>query len=422
MPSHAPALPVVLTLLCAACFLAGMSVLMLGPLLVTLAHTFQTSVAVVGQLVAATAITWGLTAPLAGPVADAYGRRSVLVLGMLLLGVGLLGSVVVGTYTSLLLLRLLTGVGAALVPPNTLALIADVFPPTRRGKAIGWVISTSGLSAAGGVPLVAWLLDAGGWRLPFAIMGLASLGVGLLAGGWLPRRAPPSGPAHTFFAHYREVGAQPRFWYVLGANMLQQIAFFGMFGYLAAFLMQRDHLRAHELAFPLVCAGAGVILGGYLGGRVADHPRRVPWLIGSCWSSGVLVALVFTLSGSLWVTVTLASGMAVLSRMGFAVTPMVVLEMAGQSRTTATGLFATSNQLGIFGGAAVGGVLLAWGGFSWLGWFYGGVSLLAAVVLHLKVQDAAGGPAPRALRHDGGVPNAVRIAADSAPSGTTMDA
>jgi DHA1 family inner membrane transport protein len=131
--------------------------------------------------------------------------------------------------------------------------------------------------------------------------------------------------------------------------MLQQIAFFGMFGYLAAYLMQRDHLLAKDLAFPLVLAGAGVVLGGYLGGRVADHPRRVTWLIGSWWSSGVLVAMVFTMSVSLWVTVTLACGMAVLSRIGFAVTPMLLLEMAGHSRTTATGLFATSNQLGICG-------------------------------------------------------------------------
>jgi len=394
---------------------------MLGPLLVTLANTFQTSVAIVGQLVAATAITWGMTAPLAGPVADLYGRRSVLLLGMLLLGVGLMGSAIVGTYTSLLLLRLLTGVGAALVPPNTLAMIADVFPPTARGKAIGWVISTSGISAAGGVPLVACLLDIGGWRLPFAVIGLASLGVGLLAGVWLPRRAQPSGPAHTFFAHYREIGSQGRFWYVLGANMLQQIAFFGMFGYLAAYLMQRDHLLAKELALPLVFAGSGVILGGYLGGRMADHPRRVAWLLGACWSSGVLVALVFTLSGSLWVTVTLAGGMAVLSRMGFAVTPMLLLEMAGHSRTTATGLFAASNQLGIFGGAAVGGVMLAWGGFPWLGWFYLGVSMLAAVVIHLKVQDAAVCRAPTALGHDGGVPNELMADADSSPIGKAME-
>ena len=97
------------------------------------------------------------------------------------------------------------------------------------------------------------------------------------------------------------------------------------------------------------------------------------------------MVLGFTLPVSLWGTVTLAWGMAVLSRMGFAVTPLLLFEMAGHARTTATGWFAASNQLEIFGGAAVGGVLLAWGGYAWLGWFSLGISLLAAVMVPVKV-------------------------------------
>jgi predicted MFS family arabinose efflux permease len=84
---------VLLILLCAVIFLAHLSVLMLGPLLVGLAHEFQTSVAIVGQLVAATAITLGIIAPLAGPVSDTYGRRPMLLMGLLLMALGILGSV-----------------------------------------------------------------------------------------------------------------------------------------------------------------------------------------------------------------------------------------------------------------------------------------------------------------------------------------
>jgi predicted MFS family arabinose efflux permease len=54
---------VLLILLCAAVFLPSVVVLMRGPLLVALAYEFQTSVAIVGQLASATAITWGITAP-----------------------------------------------------------------------------------------------------------------------------------------------------------------------------------------------------------------------------------------------------------------------------------------------------------------------------------------------------------------------
>src|SRR5262245_3565706 len=149
---------VLLILLCAAVFLPSVVVLMLGPLLVALAHEFQTSVAMVGQLASATAITWGITAPLAGPVSDAYGRRRMLLTCLLLMAAGLLGSTLAWHYGSLLAFRLLTGVGAALVPPNSVAALADIFPPTGRGKALGWLLSASGVGAAVGVPLVALLL------------------------------------------------------------------------------------------------------------------------------------------------------------------------------------------------------------------------------------------------------------------------
>jgi predicted MFS family arabinose efflux permease len=61
---------VLLILLCTAVFLPSVVVLMLGPLLVALADEFQTSVALVGQLASATAITWGIIADLIGVPCD----------------------------------------------------------------------------------------------------------------------------------------------------------------------------------------------------------------------------------------------------------------------------------------------------------------------------------------------------------------
>ena len=63
MASRQASPTVLLFLCCVASFLVTLSVYMLGRLLVPLAHAFQTSVAVVGQLATATAIPWGVTAP-----------------------------------------------------------------------------------------------------------------------------------------------------------------------------------------------------------------------------------------------------------------------------------------------------------------------------------------------------------------------
>lgn len=380
---------VLLILLSAAVSLTLVSVLMLGPLLVALAREFQTSVALVGQLVAATAITWGITAPLAGPVSDAYGQRRMLLTGLLLMALGILGAVLAWNYGSLLAFRLLTGVGAAMVPPNCLAMLAEVFPHAERGKAIGWVFSATGVGAAFGVPLVAVLFEAGGWRLPFYVLGTAALGVWLLGWVWLPQRPQQPGQPLAFVSHYREVGAHGMVWYVLAANALQRMAFFGLFAYLAAHLIQSAHLPVGATALPLAVAGSGAIVGGWLGGRVANHRRRLAWYALSCVGSGLLAALVFTMRVSPWATAALACGAAALASPSLTVTPMLLMEVAGSSRTTATGLFAVSNQLGAFGGPSLGGVLLALGGFPLVGLFCLGVSVLAAVVIRLKVRESA---------------------------------
>jgi MFS transporter, DHA1 family, inner membrane transport protein len=293
---------------------------------------------------------------------------------------------------------LLTGVGGALVPPNTLATTAEVFPPARRGKAIGWLVSAMGVSAALGVALIAGLLGVGGWRLPFAVLGLALLGLWSLLWVWFPRRQQRSDPSLAFFAHYREVGAHGTFWYVLAANALQQMVSFGMFGYLAAHLMQTYTLHAGETVLPLALAGGGVIVSGFLGGRVADHRYRLAWFALACVGSGLLVALVFTTRVSAWVTVGLAFGVASLAGVSTAVTPTLLLELAGSSRTTATGLFAVSNQMGVFGGAALGGLMLAVGGFPLVGLCFLGVSVIAAAVIRLTVRDSAAFLEQMALR------------------------
>ena len=74
-----------LLIFAAAVFMVRAVMLMLGPLLVELADDFDTSIAVAGQLAAAFFITWGITAPLVGPISDTHGRRPVLLIGLLLM-------------------------------------------------------------------------------------------------------------------------------------------------------------------------------------------------------------------------------------------------------------------------------------------------------------------------------------------------
>jgi len=170
----------------AAAFMVRAVMLMLGPLLVALADDFGTSIAVAGQLAAATFVTWGITAPLVGPISDTYGRRPVLLIGVLLMALGVLGSGAAWSYGSLMATRLITGVGSAMLPP-TMAALADNLPPEKVGKAVGFITASSWVGLALGVPAIALLGYIGGWRLPFYITGGLSLALWVMLWFWLPR-------------------------------------------------------------------------------------------------------------------------------------------------------------------------------------------------------------------------------------------
>src|SRR4030095_9388946 len=291
-------------LLSAGVFLVRSAALMLGPLLVVLAAAFNTSVAAAGQLAAAINLSWAITALFVGPVSDTYSRRRVGLTGLLVMGGGILGSIVAWNYWALLVCRLLTGVGAAMIPPNSMAIIADHFPPAERGRPISILISASFLGPVLAIPLVALLADLGGWRAPFGVVG----GLCLILWGfqwlWLPQ-GHTAGKAVAFLARFATLSRRAGIWHVLVANALYQTAAFALFTYLAAFLIRTYGMRERETALPLAVALLGAMLGSILGGSVAGRTWRIGGVALTLLVGGLFAAVVFVVAGSPWLTVLL---------------------------------------------------------------------------------------------------------------------
>ena len=383
-PHPSPGLLVLL--LSAAVFLVRTAALMLGPLLVALAAAFQTSVAAAGQLAAAINLSWAITALFVGPVSDTYGRRRVGLTGLLVMGGGILGSVLAWDYWALLVCRLLTGIGAAMIPPNSMALVADHFPPAERGRPFSVVISASFLGPVLAIPLVALLADLGGWRAPFGVVG----GFCLILWGfqwlWLPGKARGVGQAVAFLARFAWLSRRAGIWHVLVANALYQTAAFALFTYLAAFLIRAYGMRERDTALPLAVALLGAMVGSLLGGTVAGRTWRIGGVALTLLVGGIFAGVVFVVAPSLWLTVLLAATGAALLTVFEPVTWALMAELGGESRATANGMLATSNQLGATIGASVGGLVLAFEGFSLVGLLSLGAAMAAALVIGVKVR------------------------------------
>ncbi|MTE20108.1 MFS transporter [Streptomyces sp. TRM43335] len=125
----------------------------------------------------------------AGNAADRYGRRRMLLLGIVLFGLGSLAAGLSGSSGELIAARAGMGVGGALLMTTTLAVVVQVFDEAERPKAIGIWGAVSSLGFAGG-PLVGGVLLEHFW---WGAIFLVNLPVVALALAAVVRLVPESG-------------------------------------------------------------------------------------------------------------------------------------------------------------------------------------------------------------------------------------
>jgi len=136
-----------------------------------------TDLAQLQWIVTGYALTFAALMLIGGKVADAYGRRLIFVVGIAVFTAASLWCGLAGSGDELIAARVLQGVGAALMNPATLSIIAATFPPHQRGTAIGIWAGTSALALAIG-PLVGGLITE---HLDWSWIFFVNVPVGILA-------------------------------------------------------------------------------------------------------------------------------------------------------------------------------------------------------------------------------------------------
>lgn len=110
-----------------------------------------------------------------GAAGDRFGRKGVLLAGLVLFAVGALLSAVAPDVPVLLVGRAVTGVGAAAVLPNTLAVLLHAVPTGRRGATIATWASMTGIGGVVGNVGGGVVLSSGSWRWLFAAAVVVAL-------------------------------------------------------------------------------------------------------------------------------------------------------------------------------------------------------------------------------------------------------
>ncbi|WP_179400872.1 MFS transporter [Burkholderia guangdongensis] len=159
-----------------------------------IAQDLRASVAALQWIVDAYTLAFSACMLSAGTLGDRFGSRRGFVAGLVLFALASLGCGLARGVDTLIAARMLQGLGAAAMLPNSLALLNRAFAdaPKRRAHAIGWWTAAGSISIAAGPVCGGLLLGIGDWRTIFLVnLPLCSLGVVLAL------RLPPDAAQRT---------------------------------------------------------------------------------------------------------------------------------------------------------------------------------------------------------------------------------
>lgn len=150
----------------------------------SLRHDFTASVMGLEWVVNAYTLVFAALLLTSGALGDRFGSRRIFLFGLTLFTLASLGCGVAPTLAILTGTRLIQGVGASLLVPNSLSMLQRAFPDeAQRSRAVGWWGAIGGIALAVGPVLGGVLVTHWGWRSIFLI----NLPIGVL-GGYLTLR------------------------------------------------------------------------------------------------------------------------------------------------------------------------------------------------------------------------------------------
>jgi MFS family permease len=224
--------------------------------------------------------------PIWGILADRYNRKWILVIGTGLWGIWTLATGLVTDYYQLLIVRVIACLGLGALYPAAFSMLADVFGPQRRGRAMGAISAIGMFGIVIGAFVFGELLSIPevGWRYAFVVLGAASILSGLVIAVLI--RDPVRGSAEPELEEVITETAAAQFRFKLAdivavlrsrtvwVNFIQGVFVMTPINALAAFFVTWlvDDRGFSEADAPLIF-GAIVIslaVGSLVGGIVAD--------------------------------------------------------------------------------------------------------------------------------------------------------
>ena len=172
---HAVTSAAILFVVSAVQFLTPFMLSAVGVALPAIGREFSASAVQLGLVETVYIFAFSLFLIPAGRLGDIYGRKRIFTIGILVFTVGTVLISLAFTIESFIMFRFFQGCGGAMISGTSVAILSSVFPPDRRGQAMGIIVACVYLGLSLGPVLSGFMVTHLGWRWIFYLGVLVEL-------------------------------------------------------------------------------------------------------------------------------------------------------------------------------------------------------------------------------------------------------
>ena len=279
---------ILIATLSAANFAIGMGAFVVIGVLTPISEGLAMTKQEAGFVLTAYAIAYAILSPLLVAMTGTWSRRTVLLAGMSLFGLGAALTALATDTALLYAARVVAAAGSAMFTPVAASVAFSVSAPEDRGKALSNVFFGLTLAQALGVPAGAFVGYTFGWQAAFIVVAVLAAASVALCIALVPK-------AVAFQVNsLKTLGEALADWRSM-LSVLYTATFLGaiyiLFTYFAPLLEAKQGFDRNGVSLFLLMLGLGAVNGNYMGGRLNDRLGSARTLKILCPGQMVLLSL-----------------------------------------------------------------------------------------------------------------------------------